>query len=83
MHGKIVKKKYYIKFEDESEKLRIGGGSWTIKIDELTPEVTFIIYITGTTKYGIDRKRAEERGFIRTFNGEDKLIVPIREWIVK
>lgn len=80
MHGQIYNKRVYVKNEDEKEKLRIGGGSWTIKIDELTDEIELIVYITDKGKYGIKRARAEEKGFVRTFNGEEKLVVPVKEW---
>ena len=82
-YGKIVGNTY-IKNEDEKQKLRMGGGSWSIKLDEIGDLVKEIVYITKEAKYRIDRETAIAKGFIRNMstNGviESKLIVPIKHW---
>ena len=37
-YGKIIGKSY-IKNEDEKQKLRMGGGSWSIKLDEISDSI--------------------------------------------
>ena len=82
-YGKVVGDAY-IKNEDENQKLRMGGGSWSIKLDDLTKEVKQILYITEKGKYRIDIDIAMARGFERPFktkNGlENKLVVPVKHW---
>ena len=82
-HGKIVDGTY-IKHEDEKQIMRMSGGSWSIKLDELTKDVKQILYITEKGKYRIDIDIAMARGFERPFetkNGlENKLIVPLKHW---
>ena len=82
-YGKVVGNAY-IKNEDEKQMLRMGGGSWSIKLDEVGDLVKEIIYITKKAKYRIDRETAIAKGFIRNMstNGvmESKLIVPIKHW---
>ena len=69
------------KYEREETKLRLLGGSWSINIGEYDlTEVDTIIYETTKTIYKIDKNKAKEKGFIRTFKGEPKLIVPISSW---
>ena len=85
-YGKIIGKSY-IKNEDEKQKLRMGGGSWSIKIDEVGDVVEQIVYVTNEHKYTIKRDVAIAKGFIRTMltKGvlENKLIVPIKHWEVE
>ena len=82
-YGKVVGNSY-IKNEDEKQMLRMGGGSWSIKLDEVGDLVKEIVYITKKAKYRIDRETAIAKGFIRNMstNGvmESKLIVPIKHW---
>ena len=82
-YGKVVGNSY-IKHEDEKQMLRMGGGSWSIKLDEIGDLVKEIVYITKKAKYRIDRETAIAKGFIRNMstNGviESKLIVPIKHW---
>ena len=82
-HGKIVDNTY-IKHEDEEQIMRMAGGSWSIKLDELSADVKQILYITEKGKYRIDRDIAISRGFERAFKTKDglenKLVVPIKHW---
>ena len=82
-YGKVVDD-VYIKYEDEKQILRMGGGSWSIKLDEINGLVKEIVYITNKAKYKIDKETAIAKGFIRNMstNGviESKLIVPIKHW---
>ena len=82
-YGKVVGNSY-IKHEDEKQMLRMGGGSWSIKLDEINGLVKEIIYITNKAKYKIDKETAIAKGFIRNMstNGvmESKLIVPVKHW---
>ena len=83
MHGKIISDTY-IKYEDEKQKMRMGGGSWSVKLDELTGDVKEIVYVTIEGRYKIRMDIAIARGFERSFNTknglENKLIVPIKFW---
>lgn len=85
-YGKIIGKSY-IKNEDEKQKLRMGGGSWSIKLDEISDSIENIIYITSRGKYTIDKDIAIAKGFIRSMYtdgvAENKLIVPIKHWNFK
>jgi len=85
-YGKIIGKSY-VKKEDEKQKLRMGGGSWSVKLDEIGESVENIIYVTGKGKYTIDRDVAIAKGFIRNMSTkgviENKLIVPIKHWDFK
>ena len=85
-YGKVVGNAY-IKNEDEKQMLRMGGGSWSIKLDEIGDLVKEIVYITKKAKYRIDRETAIAKGFIRNMstNGvmEEKLVVPIKNWDVE
>ena len=82
-YGKIVGNTY-IKKEDEKQKLRMGGGSWSINLAEISEIVKEIVFITSESKYRIDKEIAIAKGFIRPMstNGviENKLIVPIKHW---
>ena len=83
MHGKIISDTY-IKYEDEKQKMRMGGGSWSVKLDELIGDVKEIVYVTIEGRYKIRMDIAIARGFERSFNTknglENKLIVPIKFW---
>ena len=83
-YGKIVGNTY-IKKEDEKQKLRMGGGSWSINLAEISEIVTEIVYITSESKYRIDKEIAFARGFELPMPTkgviEKKLIVPIKHWI--
>ena len=83
-YGKIVGNTY-IKKEDEKQKLRMGGGSWSINLAEISEIVKEIVFITSESKYRIDKEIAIAKGFIRSMSTkgviEKKLIVPIKHWI--
>ena len=82
MKGYVKDRKYY-KYEKETGRLRIGGGSWTINLNDIDLRVIEeIIYITAHAKYSISLDQAMEKGFQRKFKGEDKLVVPIKNWTV-
>ena len=85
-YGKIIGKSY-VKKEDEKQKLRMGGGSGRVNLDEIGESVENIIYVTGKGKYTIDRDVAIAKGFIRNMSTkgviENKLIVPIKHWDFK
>lgn len=72
----------YIKHEDEANRLRMGGGSWTINLDWLTQPVERIIYITDKARYEITYVDALKYGFPRNFQGENKLVIPLKNWII-
>jgi len=75
-----IKDRTLIKHEKESSKLRIGGGSWTIQTKWLNDKVDNVLYITPAKQYKISLNEAWENGFIREFQGESKLVVPIKYW---
>jgi hypothetical protein len=80
MHG-IIQDKTYIKKEKESDKLRLGGGAWTLNLSEISgKQIEKIQYITDKFTYSINYNDAVKKGFIRQFQGELKLIIPIRCW---
>jgi len=70
----------YLKREQESQKLRIGGGSWSINLDELPPTAKQIKYITEEGTYQISVDDALAHGFERMLGGERKLVVPLGKW---
>lgn len=76
----VLKDGIYTKSEDENQKLRMGGGSWSINLEELPAAATVIEYITPSGKYSVSRQTAFEHGFIRVLGGERKLIVPLQWW---
>jgi hypothetical protein len=82
-YGKIIDSTY-VKFEDERQKLRMGGISWSIKLNEITKQVKDILYITKKFKYRININTALQKGFLREFSTggvvEEKLIVPLKFW---
>jgi len=72
------------KYEKESSKLRIGGGSWTINLTEIgSTYINTFIYETTKATYTISSALAVEKGWEATFKGERKLVVPIKHWEVK
>lgn len=82
-HG-VVKEGVYYKHEKEADKLRMGGGAWSINLDELKgKDIQDIIFITETTQYKISMKDAHQFGFIRILGGETKLVVPINKWMYR
>lgn len=70
----------YIKHEDDQQQLRLGGNSWSINLQDLPDSATLIQYITPSMSYVITRDKAFKHGFIKVFNNEKKLIVPIKHW---
>lgn len=77
----VLKDGIYTKREDEKNKLRMAGGSWSINLDELPSEgVRLIEYITPLTNYVITREDAMKFGFVRMLGGEKKLVVPLSCW---
>lgn len=70
----------YTKKEDESQKLRMGGGSWSINLDELPVGTKIIEYITPFERYAISMEDAFKHGFTRMLGGEKKLIIPVKCW---
>ena len=74
----------FVKYEKESGKLRLSGGSWTINLGKINLEdVKYIRYITDRFVYQISSTDATDKGYIRNFRGENKLVVPISNWKVK
>ena len=71
----------YFKYEKESSKLRMGGGSWTIKPEKIQrPEIKKIVYITPSKRYTIDKDMIVSKAWKLNFKGEDKFVVPLRYW---
>lgn len=81
MKGVIVKNEY-IKHEKEADILRMGGGSWTVNLEWINPEIKVITYITEKNKYQISFEDAIRYGFERHFQGEKKLVIPLKHWFV-
>lgn len=81
MHG-TIKDMVYTKYEDEGNILRMcPGGAWTINLDEVNmDDVKLIRYITPEHIYSIYPEDALMLGFIREFQGEEKLVVPLKHW---
>jgi hypothetical protein len=73
----------YTKREKESDKLRMGGGSWTINLDELPKNTQRVRYITEKATYEVEMGVALLQGFERVLGGERKLVLPISKWSVK
>lgn len=80
----------YRKLEDEKNKLRMSGGSWTLNVDELKKlkqiqkqGIDSFELTTKTKIYTIDKELAKVKGFRKILGGEDKLVVPIKHWDVK
>ena len=80
MHG-WIENRIYRKYESEKDKLLIGGGSWTINLKEIYGKpVDKIEYQTAKGVYSIDFTKAQQVGFVRSFQGENKLVIPVKEW---
>jgi|TARA_Y100000310_G_scaffold13096_1_gene13443 hypothetical protein len=80
MHGFILDHIYY-KHEDETQLLKMGGGSWTINLAEIAnDDVVEIRFRTRAGVYSIDYNTAFMKGFIKNFRGEHKLVVPKKHW---
>lgn len=78
----FIKDGVLTKYEKESSKLRMGGGSWTINLDQVSLEsLTKIVYITNRYRYSILKKGAIQHGWVKLLGGENKLVVPIKFWI--
>lgn len=81
MHGDIINGIYY-KREKDASKLRLAGGAWTIPMAEIhTKEISTFVYYTETAQYRISRYDAMTKGFEAKFQGEKKLVVPIKFWL--
>ena len=82
MHG-YVKENVYFKYENEDKKLRMGGGSWSINMGEVPATVDLVVYTTDLATYSIKMTEARKHGFIKSFQDEVKLIVPLEYWEVE
>ena len=81
MNRSYVSDGVFTKYEKESGKLRLSGGSWTINVDKINlDEVDKIVYITMDHIYEIDKNHAVSSGYFRNFRGENKLVVPLTKW---
>lgn len=79
-HG-IIKGKVYYKQEKEKDRLRMGGGSWSINLGEVdTNKISTIVFCTELGHYVISSVKALAGGFERTLGGELKLVVPVKYW---
>ena len=78
-HGIIINNQYN-KYENEKQKLRMSGGAWTVKINELNSTVDEIVYKTDKGIYKISFNDALKKGFKKVFKDEEKLIIPIKHW---
>lgn len=78
-----VENETLFKIEQEYNRLRMGGGSWTINLDLIPHGIKKVVYITDQARYSIDMAWAKEKGFERMFQDENKLVVPIKNWRVK
>ena len=73
----FIKNRIYTKLEDETGKLRIYGGAWSINLDDLgKKKINTIVYKTHKDVYSIDMKTAKHIGIKKNFKGENKLVVP-------
>jgi hypothetical protein len=80
MHGHIDQG-HYTKKENESDILRLGNGSWTLNLDEIKgKEIHTITLITKEHEYSITYAYAFKVGYIRVFQGETKLVIPVKYW---
>ena len=69
------------KYEKESSKLRMAGGSWTVNVDKFPlAKYHTIRYITRQYVYEIDSESALANGFYKNLGGENKLVVPLKHW---
>jgi hypothetical protein len=82
-HSYIIDGTLY-KYENEKDRLRMGGGSWSINLDEIGDETVHNIrFKTAKAIYAIDFETANKRGWIMQFGNENKLIVPLRYWTIE
>ncbi len=82
MRGKIEHNIYY-KYEDEKDKLNLYGGAWTLNLTELgndVKKIKKIVYTTSKATYVIDMYKAKKQGLIKVYQGEKKLIIPLKYW---
>jgi len=85
MKGYIEHNIYY-KHEDEKNKLKLYGESWTINLSELKSkirQIKKIVFITDKATYTINTYKAKKQGIIKVYQGEKKLVVPIRFWTIE
>ena len=76
-----IKDYVLIKYEKESSKLRMSGGSWTINVEKFPlAKYHTIRYITRQYVYDIDTEDALANGFFKNLGCEKKLVVPIKHW---
>ena len=77
----FIKDGVLTKYEKESSKLRMGGGSWTINLDKVSLDsLTDIVYITKRWRYSIEVSHAFQYGWIKMLGGENKLVIPLKYW---
>lgn len=82
-HGKTINSVYY-KMEREKDRLRMGGGSWSINLPELDmTKVDTIVFTSEKARYTISTTDALAHGFQRTLGLENKLVVPVKNWKVE
>ena len=79
MRGWITDGVYY-KNEDESNRLKMGGGSWTVNMEECPEDIDAIEYRTFKGTYRISGPDARSVGFFRMLMGERKLVIPVSKW---
>jgi len=76
-----VKDGVYTKHEKESGLLKMSGGSWTLNLDDIKDlKINKIVYVTDKHNYTIDYSKALEKGFTKNFLGENKLVIPLKNW---
>lgn len=82
-HG-VTRNNIYYKQEKEKDRLRMGGGSWSINYDDVDFDtVEKIVLCAEKNHYIISTTKALLMGFDRTLGGERKLVVPIKYWDVR
>lgn len=81
MNRSYISNGVLVKYEKESSKLRLSGGSWTVNVDKFDLGlINRIVYITEGFRYDIDKDDAISSGYFRNLGGENKLVVPIENW---
>ena len=71
----------YYKIEHEKDRLKMGNGSWTIPVSIFTMDnVKAYCYQTEKGQYTVSKRMAVTKGFERVFQGENKLVVPLKNW---
>jgi len=82
MHG-LIEDGIYIKKESENGKLKKFKDAWTINLDEIEGKgVEQIVYFTDKYIYRISYEKAFNKGFIKRFMGENKLIITPEHWTI-